>query len=67
MFYLILGFWTFFMGVVFSFSTADQNILDKVGLRCQANGGLEKAIFKTIGPVELMCKDGARFELKEEK
>ncbi len=55
------------MGLLFSFSTANQETLDTVSSQCKMNGGLEKAIFQNLGPVEITCKDGARFKLKEKE
>lgn len=55
------------MGLVFSFSTANQETLDSVNNRCKINGGLEKAIFQNLGPIEITCKDGARFKVKEKE
>lgn len=65
--YVLAVIYGFAMALLFTFSTGDQETLDAVNNQCKMNNGLEKAIFQTIGPVEITCKDGARFKLKEKE
>lgn len=65
--YVLAALYGFAMALLFAFSTANQKTLDEVSSQCSKNNGLEKAIFQTFGPVEITCKDGARFKLKEKE
>ena len=65
--YVLAALYGFIMALLFAFSTVNQETLDAVNDQCKVNGGLEKAIFQSFGPVQVNCKDGAKFKLKEKE